>query len=194
MKIIYMDNFMEKNKNKEKKIEKENTKNIENKNEKIKKIKNKKLIKKLKKKLKKKKEKIKDIQLRTQAEIENINRRNNQNIEKIHKFALEKFINELLPVVDNLERTLKANKKNNKKLQPIMKGIKLTLKSLFDVMSKFGVKNISERNVLFNPKIHQAIIMEKSDEIETNKIIKIMQPGYILNGRLLRPAMVIVSK
>ncbi|WDI78755.1 nucleotide exchange factor GrpE [Candidatus Purcelliella pentastirinorum] len=181
-------------KNKEEKIEKENKKLIKNEDEQIKKNKKKKLIKKLKKKIKNTKKKIKDIQLRSQAEIENINRRNIQNIEKIHKFSLEKFINELLPVVDNLERTLKANKENNKKLQPIMKGIQLTLKSLFDVMSKFGVKNISEQNVLFNPKIHQAIMMEKSDKIKANKIIKIMQPGYLLNGRLLRPAMVIVSK
>ncbi|VFP80592.1 nucleotide exchange factor GrpE [Candidatus Erwinia haradaeae] len=135
-----------------------------------------------------------DIQLRAQAEIENIRRRTKSEIEKIHKFALERFINELLPVIDNLERALGIADKANPELIVMIEGIELTMKSLLNAVKKFGVEVISTINIPFNPEIHQAMTMIDSTDIEPNHVIMVMQKGYMLNNRLLRPAMVAVSQ
>ncbi|AKC31878.1 nucleotide exchange factor GrpE [Candidatus Pantoea carbekii] len=137
---------------------------------------------------------VRDIQLRSQAEIENIRRRTEIDLEKVHKFCLEKFVNELLPVIDNLERALEVSDKSNEKLSSIIEGIELTLKSLLDTVHKFGVEVINSTNVPFNPEIHQAMSMIESEEITPNYVLMVMQRGYTLNGRLLRPAMVTVTK
>lgn len=153
------------------------------------------LIKKLQSELEDITKKFKEIELRTQAEIENIRRRTQIDIEKIHKFSLEKFINELLPVIDNLERTLEStNKQDSNFIVVIKEGIQLTLKSLLDTVYKFGVNIINEVSVPFNPEIHQAMSVMESKKILPNYVLKIIQRGYTLNGRLLRPAMVTVSK
>lgn len=140
------------------------------------------------------KEQKRDIELRQQAEIENIRRRNVQEMEKIHKFSLERFICELLPVIDNLERTLSILDRSNVVFLSIIEGIELTLKSFLDTMYKFGLESISEIHIPFNPEIHQAISMIECEEHILNQVLEIIQKGYILNGRLIRPAMVTVSK
>lgn len=137
---------------------------------------------------------VREAQVRAQAEIENIRRRTELDIEKAHKFALEKFSNELLPVIDNLERALQVADKSNPELASMIEGIELTLKSLLGAVRKFGVEVVGETHVPFNPELHQAMSMMESDEVAPNHVLMVMQNGYTLNGRLLRPAMVAVSK
>ncbi|WWP00718.1 MAG: nucleotide exchange factor GrpE [Candidatus Dasytiphilus stammeri] len=131
--------------------------------------------------------------LRLQAELENIRRRTCLDIEKSQKFALEKFASELLPVIDNLERALEMAEKSTE-LDVMIEGIKLTLKILLDTMRKFGIEVVNDIHVPFNPDLHQAMLIQETNEIAPNYIIAVMQRGYTLNGRLLRPAMVTVSK
>ena len=137
---------------------------------------------------------VRDAQLRAQAEIENVRRRTELDVEKAHKFALEKFANELLPVIDSLERALEVADKANPELTSMVEGIELTLKSLLDAVRKYGVEVVGETNVPFNPDIHQAMSMMESEEVAPNHVMVVMQRGYTLNGRLLRPAMVAVAK
>ena len=137
---------------------------------------------------------VRDAQLRAQAEIENIRRRAEMDVEKAHKFALEKFANELLPVIDSLERALEVANKEDAQLAPMIEGIELTLKGLLGAVRKFGVEVVGETGVPFNPEVHQAMSMMESEEFEPNHVMLVMQRGYTLNGRLLRPAMVAVSK
>lgn len=135
-----------------------------------------------------------DSLLRAKAEVENIRRRTEMDIEKAHKFALEKFSSELLPVIDNLERALDLADKSNAELAGMIEGVELTLKSLLDAVSKFGMEVVSEVHVPFNPELHQAMTLMESEDLEPNHVMMVMQKGYRLNGRLLRPAMVAVSK
>ncbi|MCZ4060427.1 nucleotide exchange factor GrpE [Pantoea sp. LMR881] len=137
---------------------------------------------------------VRDAQLRAQAEIENIRRRAEMDVEKAHKFALEKFANELLPVIDSLERALEVANKEDEQLASMIEGIELTLKSLLGAVRKFGVEVVGETGVPFNPEIHQAMSMMESEDFEPNHVMLVMQRGYTLNGRLLRPAMVAVAK
>lgn len=140
------------------------------------------------------KEQERDNILRLKAEMENIRRRSVQEIEKIHKFSLERFVIELLPVIDNLERTLSIVDRSNTLLSSIVEGIELTLKLFLDIMHKFGLESIHTIHVTFNPEIHQAISMIESEEHAPSQVLTIIQKGYTLNGRLIRPAMVTVSK
>ncbi|OZI15067.1 nucleotide exchange factor GrpE [Sodalis-like symbiont of Philaenus spumarius] len=135
-----------------------------------------------------------DSVLRSKAEMENVRRRSEQDVEKAHKFALERFTGELLPVIDNLERALDMSDKANAELASTIEGIELTLKSLLDAVRKFGLDVVADTHVLFNPEVHQAMTMLESDEHEPNQVMMVMQKGYTLNGRLIRPAMVAVSK
>lgn len=137
---------------------------------------------------------VRDAQVRAQAEIENIRRRTQTDIEKAHKFALEKFANELLPVIDSLERALEVADKQNADLASMIEGVELTLKSLLDAVRKFGVDVVGETQVPFNPEVHQAMSMIESADVAPNHVVMVLQRGYTLNGRLLRPAMVAVSK
>ncbi len=135
-----------------------------------------------------------DSLLRAKAEVENIRRRTELDVEKAHKFALEKFSGELLPVIDNLERALDLADKSNDELTSMIEGIELTLKSLLDAVRKFGLEVVSDTHVPFNPELHQAMTLMESADLEPNHVMMVMQKGYTLNGRLLRPAMVAVSK
>lgn len=137
---------------------------------------------------------VREAQLRAQAEIENIRRRAELDVEKAHKFALEKFANELLPVIDSLERALEVADKDNAEQAAMIEGIDLTLKSLLGAVRKFGVEVVGDINVPFNPEIHQAMSMMESEDVAPNHVLMVMQRGYTLNGRLLRPAMVAVAK
>lgn len=135
-----------------------------------------------------------DSLLRAKAEVENIRRRTDLDIEKAHKFALEKFSAELLPVIDNLERALDLADRSSAELTSMIEGVELTLKSLLDAVHKFGLEVVADVHVPFNPELHQAMTLMESAELEPNHVIMVMQKGYTLNGRLLRPAMVAVSK
>ena len=132
--------------------------------------------------------------LRIKAEMENLRRRTEMDVEKAHKFALEKFVNELLPVVDSLDRALEVADKANPDNAAMIEGIELTLKSMLDVVRKFGVEVIADTDVPLDPNVHQAIAMVESEEIEAGKVLGVMQKGYTLNGRTIRAAMVTVAK
>ncbi|ORT50539.1 heat shock protein GrpE [Vibrio sp. qd031] len=141
--------------------------------------------------------KIKEQQesvLRAKAEVENMRRRTEQEIDKARKYALNKFSEELLPVVDNLERAIEAADKENDVLKPIVEGIELTHKTFADVLAKFGVNVINPEGETFNPELHQAMSIQESPDHEANSVMFVMQKGYELNGRVLRPAMVMVAK
>ena len=135
-----------------------------------------------------------DSVVRAAAEVDNIRRRAAVDVEKAHKFALEKFANELLPVIDNLERAIEFSDKENEALKPVLEGIELTQKSFIGAVSKFGVEIVDPQGEKFNAELHQAMSMHPSAEVEPNTVIAVMQKGFTLNGRLLRPAMVMVSK
>ncbi|NKI74322.1 nucleotide exchange factor GrpE [Dickeya sp. CFBP 2040] len=132
--------------------------------------------------------------LRARAEMENIRRRAELDVEKAHKFALEKFASEILPVIDNLERALEMADKSNEALSGMIEGVELTLKAMLSAVSKFGIEVVAEVNVPFNPDVHQAMTLIESADHAPNHVMMVMQKGYTLNGRLLRPAMVAVSK
>lgn len=135
-----------------------------------------------------------DAALRAQADAQNVVRRAEQDVEKARKFALERFTAELLPVVDNLERALQAASGEDAAVQPIAEGVELTLKSFLDALGKFNIEVVDPEGEPFDPNLHQAMSMVENDEVEPNTVISVVQRGYTLNGRLVRPAMVMVSK
>ncbi|QBJ63107.1 nucleotide exchange factor GrpE [Pseudoalteromonas sp. DL-6] len=136
----------------------------------------------------------KDSVVRAAADVDNMRRRAAQDVEKAHKFALEKFANELLPVIDNLERAIEFSDKENETLKPLLEGIDMTVKSFNDAVAKFGVEIVNPQGEQFNPDFHQAMSIQPSNDVSPNTVLAVMQKGYTLNGRLLRPAMVMVSK
>lgn len=135
-----------------------------------------------------------EAMVRARAEIDNVRKRVEQDVEKAHKFALEKFSNELLPVIDNLERALEATDKENPEHKATVEGLELTLKSFLDTVKKFGIEVVSTENGQLNPDVHQAITMIESPDHQSGQIVNTIQKGYTLNGRLIRPAMVVVAK
>ncbi|HAI05098.1 MAG TPA: nucleotide exchange factor GrpE, partial [Pantoea sp.] len=137
---------------------------------------------------------VRDAQLRAQAEIENIRRRAEMDVEKAHKFALEKFANELLPVIDSLERALEVANKEDAQLAPMIEGIELTLKGLLGAVRKFGVEVVGGTSVPLKPEVHQAMSMMESEEFEPNQVMLVMQRGYTLNGRSPQPGLVAGAK
>lgn len=134
-----------------------------------------------------------DAALRAKADAVNVQRRAEQEVDKARKFALERFISELLPVVDNMERALEAAG-SDEAVRPIVEGVELTQKSLIDALQKHGVETVDPMGEPFDPQIAQAMSMVENPEVEPNTVIAVMQKGYQLNGRLVRPAMVMVSK
>ncbi len=136
----------------------------------------------------------KDSVLRAKAEVENMRRRTEQEIDKARKYALNKFAEELLPVIDNLERAIAAADADNEVVKPILEGVEMTHKTFVDVVAKFGLKEINPEGEVFNPELHQAMSIQESADHESNTVMFVMQKGYELNGRVLRPAMVMVSK
>ena len=136
----------------------------------------------------------KDSVIRAKAEVDNIRRRSAQDVEKARKFALEKFAGEMLVSVDNLERALQNIDKEDESNKGIIEGVELTLQGLIASLEKFGVKGVDPQDQPFNPEFHQAMSMQEVEGVAPNTVIAVMQKGYELNGRLLRPAMVMVSK
>lgn len=135
-----------------------------------------------------------DQVLRVQAELENSRRRAQRDVENAHKFALEKFALELLPVKDSLEMGLDAASGEDANLDKLREGTELTLKMLANAMEKFGITEVNPVGEPFNPELHQAMTMMESAEHEPNTVTAVMQKGYLLNDRLIRPAMVVVCK
>lgn len=137
----------------------------------------------------------KDAALRAQADAINAQRRAEMEVEKARKFALERFAQDLLPVVDNLERALEASSGSDAEgMVAVVEGVELTLKSLVDVLSKNGITPVDPHGEPFDPQVAQAMSMIENPDVEPNTVIAVMQKGYLLNDRLLRPAMVMVSK
>ena len=135
-----------------------------------------------------------DQLLRTKAEMDNIRRRTQKDLENAHKFALEKFISEMLAVKDSLELGVEAAGQENANVDNLREGSELTLNMLSGVFEKFNVVELNPVGEKFNAEHHQAMSMQPSDEHEPNTVMAVMQKGYLLNDRLVRPAMVMVSK
>ncbi len=135
-----------------------------------------------------------DQALRMVADLQNVRRRAEQDVEKAHKFALEKFAGDLLAVVDTLERGLEMSDPNDEAIKPMREGMELTLKMFDDTLRRYQVEALNPEGEPFNPEQHQAMAMQESASAEPGSVLKVFQKGYLLNGRLLRPAMVVVSK
>jgi molecular chaperone GrpE len=136
----------------------------------------------------------KDSVIRAKAEVDNVRRRAAQDVEKARKFALEKFAAEMLSTVDNLERALQNIDKDDESNTAIIEGIELTYQGLLASLEKFAIQAIDPQDQPFNPELHQAMSMQEIEGVAPNTVIAVMQKGYELNGRLIRPAMVMVSK
>jgi molecular chaperone GrpE len=138
-------------------------------------------------------EAAKDAALRAQADALNVQRRAEQEIEKARKFALERFCGDLLSVVDNLERALESSG-DEQGSAALAEGVELTRKGFMDVLAKYGVEAVDPTGEPFDPETAQAMSMVEQPDAEPNSVVAVMQKGYLLNGRLLRPAMVMVAK
>ena len=135
-----------------------------------------------------------DQVLRARAELENLRRRHAQELEKAHKFALDGFVRELLQVRDSLELGCNAAREASADLDTLREGTELTLKLLGDVMEKFGVGVVDPVSQPFDPEFHQAMSMQPREDVPPNTVVLVIQKGYTLNGRLVRPALVMVSQ
>lgn len=133
--------------------------------------------------------------LRAQAEMQNVRRRAERDVENAHKFALGKFSEDLLAVVDSLERALEAaGQIDSEAVKGMKDGIELTLKMFLDTLAKHGVQQVNPLGLPFNPEFHQAMSMVPNPDLAPNSVMAVLQKGYTLSGRLVRPAMVVVSK
>ncbi|MDF1765004.1 MAG: nucleotide exchange factor GrpE [Gammaproteobacteria bacterium] len=136
-----------------------------------------------------------DELLRVQAEMQNLRRRTEQDIEKAHKYGQEKFSVELLAVMDNLERSAAAAEASeDEAVKAIKEGVELTLKGFADCFKRFNIDAVDPMGEPFDPQLHQAMSIQESPDAEPNTVIAVMQKGYTLHGRVIRPAMVMVSK
>jgi molecular chaperone GrpE len=138
--------------------------------------------------------KANDQVLRVQAEMQNVRRRAERDVENAHKFALDKFAADLLPVVDNLERALAAIDVADEGQKAVAEGLELTLKSFMEVLARYKIEAIDPAGQPFDAELHQAVSMVPNPDLEANTVMDVFQKGYTLNGRLVRPAMVVVSQ
>jgi molecular chaperone GrpE len=137
----------------------------------------------------------KDEVLRVQAEMQNLRRRTELDVEKAHKFGQEKLSSELLGVMDNLERTIQVSTdKENESVKVLLQGVELTLKSFVDCFRKFNIEQIDPLGAPFDPQQHQAMVMQENPKVEPGTVTAVMQKGYLLHGRVIRPAMVVVAR
>lgn len=136
---------------------------------------------------------LEDKLLRTHAEMDNVRRRAERDIASAHKFGSEKMIKGLLPVIDSLEKA-QDHAFDNEEAKAIHEGVALTMKMFLDVLAKFGVECIDPLNAPFDPESHEAMSMVEHQEVDANTVVNVLQKGYRLNGRLVRPARVFVSK
>ena len=141
--------------------------------------------------------KFKDMALRSEAEMENVRRRASRDVENAHKFGSEKLIQNLLPVIDSLEKGIESAEQvsgEDGANKAIVEGMSLCLKMLVDVLIKQGLSVVDPSGEPFDPNLHQAMSMVENPDMEPNSVVAVMQKGYTLNDRLVRPAMVMVSK
>lgn len=154
-------------------------------------------IEELKKELEEAKQKANDSwdkAVRTQAEMENLKRRTQKDLEDTHKFALTGFAKDLLPVLDSLVLGLQAATGDSEDVKKFREGSELTIKQFEALFAKFNIVAIDPLGLPFNPEQHQAMLMQEVEGAEPNTVVNVFQKGYMLNGRLLRPAMVVVAK
>ena len=137
---------------------------------------------------------LSELEPRAQAEIANQRRRAEVEVDKARKFAVEKFAEELLPVIDSLERAIEASQVEDEVVKPLREGVEMTHKMFIDGVAKFNLEVINPEGEAFNPEHHQAMSMVEAEGAAPNSVIAVMQKGYLLNGRLVRPAMVMVAK
>ena len=135
-----------------------------------------------------------DKLVRSQAEMDNLKRRTQKDLENAHKYGLEKFAKELLSVIDSLELGIQASTSDAPEVVSLREGSELTIKQFEAVFAKFNVEAINPVGQPFNPELHQAMTMQPSADAEPNTVLNVFQKGYALNGRLIRPAMVVVSQ
>ncbi|TAN51137.1 MAG: nucleotide exchange factor GrpE [Methylococcaceae bacterium] len=135
-----------------------------------------------------------DKLLRLQAEMDNLRRRTDKDLDSTRKFALERFAKELLPVIDSLELGIQAAKGDAPEVVQLREGGELTLKQLLSVLERFNVLELNPLGEKFNPELHQAMAVDPSAQGEANTVVKVFQKGYVLHERLLRPAMVVIAK
>lgn len=136
---------------------------------------------------------LKDQVLRSLAEVENIKRRSARDVENAHKFAVEKLLSDLLPVIDSLEKAVETASATEG-AEPIAEGVELSLKLFIDTLAKSGVEQIDPLGAPFDPQEHEAMTMVPNPDAEPNSVMDVMAKGYRLNGRLVRAAKVIVVK
>ncbi len=134
-----------------------------------------------------------DKVLRAHAEMENIRRRAQKDVENAHKFALERFANALLPVLDSLEKAVEVSGESDE-VKVMAQGVTLTMKMLVDTLEKFGVIQIDPIGEVFDPNKHEAMAMSPNPEMDDNMVMNVFQKGYELNNRVIRPARVLVVK
>jgi molecular chaperone GrpE len=132
--------------------------------------------------------------LRAQAEVQNIRRRSEQDVAKAHKFGQEKLMSEVVSLLDNLGRAIEAGKSDGASLEGLLEGVEMSQKMLLDGLKKFNVDQLDPHGEPFNPALHEAMTAVPNPDLEPNTVMEVFQKGYTLNGRLVRPAMVVVSK
>ncbi|MDP6166261.1 MAG: nucleotide exchange factor GrpE [Gammaproteobacteria bacterium] len=132
--------------------------------------------------------------IRAHAEMQNIRRRAEQDVSKARKFGQEKLVTELLSLADNLERAIAASKSDNATLENLLEGVEMSQSMLMDGLKKFNVERLDPHGEPFNPELHEAMTAVPNPDMEPNTVMDVFQKGYTLNGRLIRPAMVVVSK
>ena len=132
--------------------------------------------------------------LRAQAELENLRKRAKRDVENAHKYGLERFLEELLPIRDSMELGLSASSEGEADLKSVREGVALTLKMLDGALEKFGIEEINPTAAAFDPEFHQAMSMQEVEGVESGTVTMVMQKGFVLNGRLVRPALVMVAK
>ncbi|GAB4358534.1 MAG: nucleotide exchange factor GrpE [Gammaproteobacteria bacterium] len=131
--------------------------------------------------------------LRAKAEIENLRRRAERDLENAHKYALDRIVQELLPVIDSMELGLAAAEAEGATVEKLKEGTELTLKMFLAALEKFGISQVNPEGERFDPEFHQAMTTQPVSHVEPNTVLNVFQKGYLLNDRLIRPAMVVVS-
>lgn len=139
-------------------------------------------------------EKHKDLALRVQADMENLRRRTRMDVESAHKFALEKFVNALLPAMDSMEMGMDAATKEGASVESLREGVEITFKQMLDVLQEFNVERVDPTGEKFDPQLHEAMTMIPSPDHDSNTVVDTIQKGYTLNERLVRAARVIVAQ
>jgi len=135
-----------------------------------------------------------NLYMRTQAEMDNLRKRAERDVQNAHKFGIEKLIGELLPVLDSMEMGMAAIDNSDETTAKLVEGMELTIKMFSDALQKVGVSQVDPMGEVFNPEFHQAMSMIENPDAEPNTVMAVMQKGYVLNERLVRPAMVVVTK